>query len=84
MADESHSKYISMREAARLCGVPVSTFRASYLANFYPFRLHRVSTFRNKFLRADVEAFVEAQETRIVELPEGEQITAASVESGAA
>lgn len=80
MAEKSPSKFISMREAARLCGVPVSTFRTSFLQGFYPFQLYHVSTFRNKFLREDVEAFVDAQEERIVELPEGAQITAMGVE----
>ena len=80
MQEKIPSQFISMREAARLCGVSISAFRSSFLRGFYPFRLYRVSAYRNKFRRDDVMAFVEAQEERIVELPEGERITAARVE----
>lgn len=77
---ENPTEYISMREAARMCCVPLSTFRTSFLQGFYPFKLYRVSTYRNKFRRDDVQAYVDAQEERIVELPEGAQITAMGVE----
>ena len=77
---KSPSKYVSMTEAARMCDVSLHAFRASFNAGFFPFPMYRVTAFRNKFKREDVEAFLEAQEQRLVHLSAGEKITAAGIE----
>lgn len=77
---EKKSQFVSQRQAAAMCGMTIQTFQRSYAAHFFPFRMYALSAFRNGFKRADVEAFVEAQEQRVVDLPAGESITAVRVE----
>ena len=73
------SQYVSMRQAAMMCGLSPSAFKASFKANFFPFQLFRISAYRTAFRRSDVEEFVNAQESRIVDL-HGEQIVSVRVE----
>ena len=80
--DNRNSKYVSMREAARMLDVSYSAFRASFLRGFFPFELVRVTAYRNKFRRDDIEAYAAALEPeKIVTLPAGEVLTDARSEA---
>ena len=70
--DNRNSKYVSMREAARMLDISYSAFRASFLRGHFPFKLVRVTAYRNKFRRVDVEKYARSLEPeKIVTLPEG-------------
>lgn len=77
---EKKAQFISQRKAAAMCGMSIQAFQRSFAAHFFPFKMYQISAFRNGFKREDVEAFVEAQEQRVVDLPAGESITAVRVE----
>lgn len=63
-----------------MCGMSTTAFRNSLRAGFLSFKMYRISAFRTGFKRADVEAWIEAQEERIVTLAPGESLKAAGVE----
>ena len=78
---ENPSKYVSMRQAAALLSIPYATFRKNFLAGFYPFTWYRVTPYRMKFKRADIEAYVAAMEPeQLCTLHQGESLAAARVE----
>ena len=81
MSDNTPSRYVSMRAAAKLLGVPYPTFRKCFLAGFYPFGWYRVSQYRMKFLRSDIEDYAASMmPEKVVNLPQGESLEAVRVE----
>lgn len=77
----SFHKYLSMRQTAALLGISYTAFRQSFMRGHFPFKLVKVTAFRYKLRRDEVEQYILSLEPeKLVTLKEGESVAAVRAE----